>query len=156
MAKYRADYPEKLIDLMSKGYLNLEIAAKLGVAEKTFYDWRERYPEFGEAYEIGYPQQYLWWQTKGREKYLEGDSDKGYKYWHAVMRNAFGYDVNEGKGTTNIHINTQNNILSTKSDAELLELLQDKLNNLKLPDTNMIPVIHQIEAKVVPDQSPED
>ena len=149
--KYKSEYCLKIVDLMERGYLNLEIAAKLGIAEKTFYDWKDRYPEFGEAFEKGYPKQFMWWMTKGREKFLEGDSDKGYKYWHAVMRNCFNYDAGEGKGNTTIQIGNMN-VLNQKSDSELLQLLQDKLNNLKLPDTNLIPVIHEVRSDELKDR----
>lgn len=154
MSKYRKEHCEKLIDLMTKGYLNLEIAAKFNIAEKTFYDWKERYPEFGEAFEIGYPKQFMWWMTKGREKYLDGENDKGYKYWHAVMRNCFNYDAGEGKGNTTIQIGNMN-VLNQKSDTELLQLLQDKLNNLKLPDTNIIPVLTEYSIDQIQDRHDE-
>jgi len=39
---------------VEEGIVNHEIAARLGIAESTLYEWKQKYPEFAEAFEKGH------------------------------------------------------------------------------------------------------
>lgn len=51
--KYREDFPERAERLAEKGYIDKEIAHKLGISEETFYNYMKEYPEFFKAVKRG-------------------------------------------------------------------------------------------------------
>lgn len=139
---YNETYCDNLIEEMSQGKLNIEVIAKWGISKKTFYRWVEKYPDLHDAYEIGLVHCEAWWVKFGRECAIRGD-DKGFKYFISIMNNKFAWGKDDAKGTTNQTINISNmNVLATKTETELLEILNNKLNNLNL--------VEQIESVNVP------
>lgn len=135
--KYKPEYCQRMIELMKRGYSNLELAAEFNISEACFYNWRDGgdHPEFKEAYDIGYPLCFSWWMTTGRKKFLADKNDKGYGYWKTCMANMFSYGVEEkekaNKTVNNIAVN---NLLITAntSDSELLDILNQKLQKVGL------------------------
>ena len=47
--KYREKYCELVIELAGKGMTHVQIAAELGVAERTIYQWKDDQPKFSQA-----------------------------------------------------------------------------------------------------------
>lgn len=133
---YKPEYCEDMIKLMAKGASNLELAAKFGITEKCFYDWKLKHPDFKMAWDIGYPKCFNWWMTEGKERFFMAGNDKGMKYWQTCMRNMFNFGSEEQTPrqltTNNIQIGNMN-VLANKTDVELLEILNTKLGGLKLP-----------------------
>jgi hypothetical protein len=133
-SEYKAEYPDILLDCMSKGMLDCEIFATLGVGKTTFYRYLKEYPDFKEAYELGLPRCEAVWARKGIDRFDEGN-DKGFKYYVLVMNTKFGYRENQGpSGTTNnTQINIQGNmtVLQGKSNQELLESINSDISFLK-------------------------
>lgn len=120
--------PNKVLEQMSQGVLDIEIYAMLGVSKTTFVEWRKQHPELDRAYQIGLAQCEAWWAGQGRLKFLEGN-DTGHKYWNSVMKNKFNYDRPDiHAGVVN---NTQINVgsismIQEKNKVELIEYLRDQ------------------------------
>jgi transposase-like protein len=51
---YRPEMCEQVQQWVQDGIVNHEIAARLGIVESTLYDWKNTFPEFAEAFEIGH------------------------------------------------------------------------------------------------------
>lgn len=51
--KYKPELCIAAKALARLGLIDTEIAAELGIAESTFYGWKEKYPEFTEAIKAG-------------------------------------------------------------------------------------------------------
>lgn len=135
-------HPKNLLELMTQGMLDCEIYSTWKIGKATFYRWVDQYSELKEAHEEGKEQAEAWWVKRMREAFLDRD-DKGFKYCIAIMNNKFGWDKG-GKGegnTTNISIGNMN-VLNTKSESELLEILQSKYNEI-----NRLNSVEVIEIK---------
>lgn len=50
-SKYTKKNVAKLIDIIAGGYTIAQACFVVGIADRTFYDWRERYPEFAQKCE---------------------------------------------------------------------------------------------------------
>lgn len=139
---YNPQHCEELIKWMSKGLTNIQICAKLGISEKTFYDWRRDRPEFQEAFDLGDPLRFNFLMEQGDELFLKGVNDKGYKHWQKKMSYMYrDYSPEASLGTTNNIQIANMNVLNNKSDGELLEILNQKLEKLRmLPDPTYIEV----------------
>ena len=51
--QYKPEFPELLIDHMSKGFSINSFGADINVTKQTIYTWLNKYPEFKEAEHIG-------------------------------------------------------------------------------------------------------
>lgn len=54
--KYKLEYCDLLIDMMSKGYSLGSFCAEIKINRDTAYNWKERHPEFAQACLDGYHQ----------------------------------------------------------------------------------------------------
>ena len=52
--EYRPEMCDDVRKWVEEGIVNHEIAARLGIAESTLYEWKQKYPEFAEAFEKGH------------------------------------------------------------------------------------------------------
>jgi len=131
MTKYNDERPAQVIEMMSKGLLDCHICAQWGISRETFYEWVRTKPEFKAAYEEGIAKAEAKFLQFAMERMEAGD-DKGYKYWISIMNNKFGSSGwardNKGGDTKNTQININNmNVIQSKSDQELIEFIQNKL-----------------------------
>lgn len=153
---YNPDYhPDDLLDKMSKGLTNVEIMADWNISEPCFYKWIKDHEEFAEAYELGKPKWETTWIKKGETNALSGNREY-FKFWNRVMAVKASKGWKEEKGSTNVNIGkiTQVNNYEGKSEAELAEILQTKLEKLKIP-TNIIEADYKLieEKKESNDES---
>ncbi len=148
--KYTPEHCDRLISLMGKGLTNNQIAARLDISEKTFYKWLQDNETFKEAFEVGDVKRFDYLMEQGDKFFLYGEAgpnDKGYKHWQKKMNYMYKNYAPEGaqaqnQTTNNIQIGNMN-VLNNKSDGELMEILQQKLEGLRmLPDA--------IDVKVEP------
>lgn len=129
--KWRDEFPAQLIEYMSQGLLDCEICAKFKISRDTFYDWIKNKPEFREAYQEGLPLAETKYLEFAKKKMLEGD-DKGYKYWISIMNNKFrssGWQRDSALSGTVTNIQQNINVFAQKTEAELIELLTEKLSD---------------------------
>jgi transposase len=106
-SKYDPEMCLKLMDLMRDGASLVEVAAELGICEKTLHLWKQNkdIPEFAEAVKRGAQLSNAWWEKKGRIN-LE-NKDFNYTGWYMNMKNRFGWrdklDVENPGATTAIN-----------------------------------------------------
>ena len=142
---YKSDYPKILLDLMKDGKKGVHLHAHFGINRKTFLEWRKKYPEFEEAYEIGWEECEKWWEDFGRMKMLEGD-EKGFKYWISYMNKNFGW-ANKGEGVGGATINIgRMNVFQGQSKNELIENIENMLKDL--PINAEFEVVEEIPALI--------
>lgn len=111
-----------LIHVMAKGGHVARVCVDLGITEKTFFDWRKRYPEWEEAYQIAklYSKAfYEEFMLRGVAGQIPGFNANGAKY---IMAAKMGWrGEKEGAG-----VNIENmNVLDTGRMSE--EELQNKI-----------------------------
>lgn len=136
MTKWHPDNPKKLVEYMGQGKLDCQIYKKFNISKETFYEWIRTKSEFKAAYEEGLPLCEAKFLEFALDKMEKGD-EKGFKYWIALMNNKFGWAKDREARGTQININTMN-VLSNKSDAELLEFINEKLVDNQIIDVQAI------------------
>lgn len=126
-SSYTESKCNELINLMSQGMLDIEVAAKWSISRDTFYEWLKTHDELREAYQQGLVQCEAWYLAKCRERLLAGD-DRGYKYFRAIVDAKFGWSGDKQVGTKNTQINIQNmQINQGKSEQELIDYIVEAL-----------------------------
>ncbi len=64
--KYKEEYCQAVIDVMSEGASKIEFCASIGISNQTFYNWCAERPEFLDAVKIAELHSQAWWEKKGR------------------------------------------------------------------------------------------
>jgi hypothetical protein len=90
--KYKPEFCEKVIELMSEGASKTEVVAELDITFETLMDWTNpespRYKkEFSDTIKKGTMLSQKWWEKKGRVN-LE-NRDFNYTGWYMNMKNRF-------------------------------------------------------------------
>ena len=86
--KYKAEYCDKLIDHMSKGYSITSFSAIIKVHRDTIYEWFKTYPDFAEARDMGYAASMYIWEKMGIDL-ATGMSKGSARVWEVNMYNRF-------------------------------------------------------------------
>lgn len=107
--KYDPAMCVQAIELMREGASITEVAAELGIAKSTLYEWRESISEFSDAIKRGEDLSAAWWEREGRTSLR--DKDFSYTGWYMNMKNRFGWrDKQEIEQTTTIKDETDETI----------------------------------------------
>lgn len=88
---YKKEYCQMLIAHMAEG---LSFESFAGVIKKTrqcLYEWRERYPEFKEAFELGYCEALLFTEKMSRSAMVGKIDGFNSTVWIFWMKNRFGW-----------------------------------------------------------------
>ncbi len=137
---YMDVYPELILELSSAGALNCDLYVSLDICKETFFQWVNAYPEFEDAYRRARARSEAYWARQLKEMTLAKD-DKGAKACIMILNNNFGWGNNEARGSTTNHIQIGNmNVLSTKSEVELLEIIQEKMKKLHIQDVPFLEI----------------
>lgn len=65
-SEYDPAYCEKVVEWGAQGWSFAEMAAELGIAKQTLYNWRELHTEFMDACLRAQTQCQRWWEREGR------------------------------------------------------------------------------------------
>ena len=70
-------HPYEVIELMKNGKSITKVCAEFGITRQTFYNWKDNYPEFKDAVELGVVKSQAWWEdtmqdgAQGKIKYFD-------------------------------------------------------------------------------------
>ena len=87
--KYKSEYCEKVVELMSKGMSKNEVAANLGVDQVTLYNWADKHIPFFKAIKRGEQLSLAWWESEGRRSLREKEFN--HVLWYMNMKNRHGW-----------------------------------------------------------------
>lgn len=91
--KYDPDYCQRVQELGGRGYSRAQIAADLGVARDTLYQWERRHKDFAVAMRLARDLSLAWWEHAGmRGMFHSGFSANA---WGLQMRNRFPEDYRD-------------------------------------------------------------
>lgn len=99
-SKYRPEYCELVIEMGSKGFSVVEMAAEIGVARSTMEgEWTWKYQDFSEALEQARQLSQLWWERIGRNNLLVPKDGGTFSQamWSRSMAARFPRDWRENK-----------------------------------------------------------
>ena len=84
---YDPDYCDRVKELGAKGYSRAQIAADIGVARQTLYDWEQAHPEFLDSMRRAKDLELAWWEHAGqRGMFMKSFSAAA---WGLQARNRF-------------------------------------------------------------------
>ena len=137
--EYQEEYVQKVFDLQVRGKLPCQLFAALNTKKSTFYSWLEKYPDFKESYELGRAHCEAYYADT-LQAMIEERNDKGVKACMNILYNNFGWGrEGQNPGTVNnIQINGNMNLLSTKSNQELMYLIESNLKQIPNIETALI------------------
>ena len=98
---YRPEFCELAIELGELGKSYAQIAAAIGVARKTIYEWMDSHPEFGDAMTRARDLALAWWEDQGAAGIWE-DRDGARlnaQVWSRSMSARFPDDYREARKT---------------------------------------------------------
>lgn len=129
---YKPEYADQVINYLELGKTMAEAAKMLRISRDTMYEWARQHPEFNEAMKTGRE----WSEATNLELMRLGAVGQIKGYHHeahkTIMRNAFGWDKQEGTIAAPMQINIGSmNILNEKSTQDLLEYINEMKGNLK-------------------------
>jgi len=73
--KYKPEYCDMFIESCSQGNTPVQFAASISVAKSTVHQWRQDYPDFSDAFDVGRAKWQAWWENRG----IENMENKDYK-----------------------------------------------------------------------------
>lgn len=91
--KYKPEYCQKLIDIMSEGFSYEAAAAKIGVNKTTLYEWEKHFEEFSNAKEQAFEMNRVFWESAGIEGLWNEKDERQLNntVWVFNMKNRFGW-----------------------------------------------------------------
>lgn len=123
-SKYKSEFCDRVIELGKEGKSYAQIAAALGVARDTIYDWQEKFPEFSYAMKNAREASLAWWEDQG-QKNLEASSFQSSTYKFFMERRfPKEYGTDDRKGSINLNIS-----------GILASLVEDKKDLLPEPES---------------------
>lgn len=145
-------HPQDLIEKMSAGMLNVEVASSWDICVDTFNVWRKEHEELAQAYNLGLTHYEAWFIKNRFTPMIEGKLEGRHAFNSAIAiaNNKLGWTRNNPSQqvTNNTQINVkQMQINNNMSVQELQESLQKDLEYLQM--TGIVP--KTIEAQIIDD-----
>lgn len=82
---------EHVPNLYKGGKTDAQVAALIGIAKSTLYDWIKQYPAFAEAVKYGKTMAEAYTTQVGMDA-VDKERKINDKVWHTLMRNCYGFD----------------------------------------------------------------
>ena len=89
--KYKPTFPKKVQELMSRGKSKAAVCSFFGISYETLQDWREKYPEFKEAFLVGELMAQSHWESIGESGMLGHINGFNSSVWQLSMKTRFNY-----------------------------------------------------------------
>ncbi len=106
--KYKEEYCQQLVNLMSQGYPFVACCGKFGIAESTGYEWVKKYPMFSESKKEGESKCIDWLIEQGKKGMWDTTKSFNATVWIFMMKNIAHWkdrhetEVKVDKGSINI------------------------------------------------------
>ena len=119
--KYKPEYCELLLQTCEEGGFIAHFCVKVKITRPTFYEWKDTYPEFAEAVQLGE----LISESLLMDKATDGMLNTGFNsaVWSQVMRNKFGFTDQRKVGL---------DFTKCKTHEEKLEVIQERVRQGRL------------------------
>jgi len=92
-SKYDESMCDELIATLQKGNSRAHFCATHNISYLTFDNWRNKYEEFWEAYQVALPKSEKWWQDVAKAHVTQEyrGTELNHVVWSMNMRNRFGW-----------------------------------------------------------------
>lgn len=90
-SKYKRKYNLLAFDLLTKGYSKEAVAGKIGISKQCFYEWVQKYQDFGDAVQRGESASQFYWEDLGMLGTLGQIKGFNASSWMFNMKNRFGW-----------------------------------------------------------------
>lgn len=144
-------HPHDLVNRMSAGELNIEIAASWDISEPTFYRWCREHEELASAYELGKTKYQAWFIKNRMNPLIDGRQTAKHAFNATAMlaNNKLDYSrtPNGNQGTTvNINNLTVNNNSTVQELQESITKDLEYLSDMRVIDVKVEEIEHVTEA----------
>lgn len=132
-AEYKPEYCDLVRAFRSKGYSISAFCSYVSISRDSFYQWKQRYPEFKEAVDIGDNDSEFYFEKKSHD-IIEGEVDANAQQVALLKEERsrqHGVLKEKDSGKTEINIGSMN-VLQHLSGAELQKKIEDKMKILNL------------------------
>lgn len=89
--KWNPEYCEKLIEHMEKGFSFESFAAVIELKPRILYTWRDKHPEFKDAFDMGLSKGRYYWEVMGINGAAGELKNFSASVWIFTMKCRFGY-----------------------------------------------------------------
>lgn len=123
-----------LYDLLTKGKAISAFCAEANIAQSTFFEWKNIYPEFKEAYDraINFAETY-WHEMPAN------DPNFNFPYWAINMRNRFGFGKSRFK------------LADKKKATEMMQAAKEHLDEDKITVHDYIAIVNSAKTQAIID-----
>lgn len=102
--KYRVDFGNKAVEILSQGKSLAAVCAALDVSRQTLYEWRDTHPEFRDSLSIGIQKCQAYWEDIGMDGIVGNHEKFSASPWIFTMKNRFRDDYQEDKQEKTISV----------------------------------------------------
>lgn len=135
LATYNAEkHIALLYDLFTNGEPVSAFCAKTGIAQSTFFEWKNTYPEFKEAYDIAINFAETYWH-----KLPANDPNFNFPYWVINMRNRFGFGKSRFK------------IADKKNAKEMMQTAKEHLDEDMITVNDYTAIVNSAKTQAIID-----
>ncbi len=97
VSTYKPEYCKVALEVLAGGESLAAVCAEIGISRPTLYTWKDTYPEFADALNVGLQKAQRDWEALGRSG-IEGEiKNFAGSPWIFTMKNRFREDYAEDK-----------------------------------------------------------
>lgn len=90
-SKFKKKYNQVAFNLLSKGYSKEAVSGQIGISKQCFYEWAQKYEDFGDAVKRGESASQFYWEDLGMRGTLGQIKGFNASSWMFNMKNRFGW-----------------------------------------------------------------
>ncbi len=123
--KYQVEYCDKIIEMYSAGGDHFEFCAEVGISDMTFYNWRDNYEEFKEAWQRADTLARNFYNKEYRKQGLSQEKYPNASQLFTYMRQRWPKEFSKDPTAS-----TVNNLTINSIDGKSYVEIQQELNKL--------------------------